>query len=99
MRPPTRPYTFVYNFVHYLVAKGNFHALMARHPALVIIFSWRVNYTTCTVYGTCFIVWLYYACSYTVALSLGLSPDIQTIYFLLSVSARLVVTHALSRKK
>ena len=41
MCPPTRPYTFVYKFCAppgCEVAKDNFHALMMRHPALIIIF-------------------------------------------------------------
>ena len=38
MRPPTHPYTLVYKFARHLVAKGIFHALIALHPALVIIF-------------------------------------------------------------
>ena len=43
------------------------------------ISTWRPlpDLLNIAIYGACFIIWLYYACRYTVALSLGLSPTMR----------------------
>ena len=40
---PRVPILLCTNFARHLVAKDNFQVLMACYPALVIIFSWRIN--------------------------------------------------------